>query len=53
MFVLIDFDKFLFFLEIDFKISSLSEKGFFFYIPDNFHDLCQQLLKYRQNLSYL
>ena len=30
IFVLIDFDKFLFFLEIDFNISSLSEKNLTF-----------------------
>ena len=46
------FDKFLFFIDIDFKISSLSEKILFFYIPGNFHDLCQQQLKHHQSLNF-
>ena len=38
IFVFIDFDKFLFFFATDFKISSLSEKNFFFYTLGNFRD---------------
>ena len=52
IFVFIDFDKFLFFFAIDFKISSLSEKNFFFCTPGNFRDPYLQLRAHHQNLNF-